>query len=83
MQYRNLITYKMKNLIKKIRERKRRADVAFCLTVFASCVALLLSALLQGCIAQRVTESKGKSTIITTDTTYIYHGGMIKFSKMK
>ena len=76
----------MKNLIKHFREHKQEAiqDIAMCLSVFAVCVImLLLSAILQGCSAQRVTESSGKSTIITTDTTYIYHGGMVKFSKMK
>ena len=76
----------MKNLIKHFREHREEAikDVAMCLSGFAMCVILLLlSAILQGCSTQRVTESKGKSTIITTDTTYIYHGGTVKFSKMK
>ena len=76
----------MKNLIKHFRVRREEAikDVAMCLSVFATCVILLLlSAVLQGCSTQHQAESSGKATIITTDTTYIYHGGTVKFPKSK
>ncbi len=76
----------MKNLIKYFREHREEAikDVAMSLSVLASCVILLLlSAILQGCSTQHQAESKGKTTIITTDTTYIYHGGTAKFPKSK
>lgn len=76
----------MKNLIKYFRLHRNDAikDVAMCLSMFATCVILLLlSAIMQGCSTQHQAESKGKATIITTDTTYIYHGGSAKFPKSK
>ena len=76
----------MKNLIKYFIEHRVEAikDVAMCLSVFATCVILLLlSAILQGCTTQHQAESQGKTTIITNDTTYIYHGGSVKFPKSK
>ena len=52
--------------------------------VLAVCgVLLFLPAILQSCSVQRDTTSSGKAVIITTDTTYIYHGGTVKFPKTK
>ena len=52
--------------------------------VLAVCgVLLFLPAILQSCSVQRDTISSGKAVIITTDTTYIYHGGTVKFPKTK
>lgn len=76
----------MKEFIKHYKEHPKEAikDVAMCVVIFAFCVAVLyVSALLQSCSVQRETASSGKAVIITTDTTYIYHGGAVKFPKTK
>lgn len=39
--------------------------------------ALGISAL-SSCSLSRHTEGSGKTTIVTTDTTYIYHSGVLK-----
>lgn len=67
----------MKELVKHFKEPPKEA-------IFAVCGAMLfLSAILQGCNVQRQSASSGKAVIITTDTTYIYHGGTVKFPKTK
>lgn len=33
---------------------------------------------LASCSASHSVEGSGKTTIVTTDTTYIYHGGVLK-----
>ena len=76
----------MKELIKHFKEQPKEAikEVAMCVSIFAVCGAMLfLSAILQGCSAQRESASSGKAVIITADTTYIYHGGTVKFPKTK
>lgn len=76
----------MKELLQHFRERPKEAikEVAMCVMIFAVCGAMLfLSAILQGCSVQRESASSGKAVIITTDTTYIYHGGTVKFPKTK
>lgn len=47
--------------------------------------AVILSALFifTGCSITREHISGGTATIITVDTTYIYHGGTLKFEKTK
>lgn len=76
----------MKEFIQHFREQPKEAikEVAMCLAIFVVCGAMLfLSAILQGCSVQRTSASSGKAVIITTDTTYIYHGGTVKFPKTK
>jgi hypothetical protein len=76
----------MKELLQHFKEQPKEAikEVAMCLAIFAVCGAMLfLSAILQGCSVQRESTSNGKAVIITTDTTYIYHGGTVKFPKTK
>lgn len=76
----------MKDLLQHFREQPKEAikEVAMCLAIFVVCGAMLfLSAILQGCSVQRESASSGKAVIITTDTTYIYHGGMVKFPRTK
>lgn len=76
----------MKELLQHFRERPKEAikEFAMCVMIFAVCGAMLfLSAILQGCRVQRESTSSGKAVIITTDTTYIYHGGTVKFPKTK
>lgn len=76
----------MKELIQHFREQPKEAikEVAMCVSIFAVCGAMLfLSAILQSCRVQRESASSGKAVIITTDTTYIYHGGTVKFPKSK
>lgn len=76
----------MKELVKHFKEQPKEAikEVAMCLAIFVVCGAMLfLSAILQGCSIQRESASSGKAVIITADTTYIYHGGTVKFPKTK
>lgn len=72
----------MKEFIKYYREQPK--EVIKVAMVLAVCgVLLFLPAILQSCSVQRDTTSSGKAVIITTDTTYIYHGGTVKFPKTK
>lgn len=76
----------MKELLQHFREQPKEAikEVAMYAMIFAVCGAILFSsAILQGCSAAHNTASSGKAVIITTDTTYIYHGGTVKFPKTK
>lgn len=72
----------MKEFIKYYKAQpKEMIKVAMVLAVCG--VLLFLPAILQSCSVQRDTISSGKAVIITTDTTYIYHGGTVKFPKTK
>ena len=72
----------MKEFIKYYKEQPK--EVIKVATILAVCgVLLFLPAILQSCSVQRDTTSSGKAVIITTDTTYIYHGGTVKFPKTK
>lgn len=72
----------MKEFIKYYREQPKQViKVAMVLAVCG--VLLFLPTILQSCSVQRDTISSGKAVIITTDTTYIYHGGTVKFPKTK
>lgn len=76
----------MKEFIQHFREQPKEAikEVAMYVMVLAVCgVLLFLPAILQSCSVQRESTSSGKAVIITTDTTYIYHGGTVKFPKTK
>lgn len=76
----------MKELLQHFREQPKEAikEFAMCVMIFVVCGAMLfLSAILQGCRVQRESTSSGKAVIITTDTTYIYHGGTVKFPRTK
>lgn len=72
----------MKEFIKYYKAQPK--EVIKVAMVLAVCgVLLFLPAFLQSCSVQRDTTSSGKAVIITTDTTYIYHGGTVKFPKTK
>ena len=72
----------MKEIIKHFKEQPK--EFAMYVTALTVCgVLLFLPAILQSCSVQRDTTSSGKAVIITTDTTYIYHGGTVKFPKTK
>ena len=72
----------MKEFIKQFKEHPK--EVAMYAIVLAVCgVLLFLPAILQSCSVQRESASSGRAVIITTDTTYIYHGGTVKFPKTK
>ena len=72
----------MKEFIKYYKAQPKQViKVAMVLAVCG--VLLFLPAILQSCSVQRDTTSSGKAVIITTDTTYIYHGGTVKFPKTK
>lgn len=72
----------MKEFIKYYKAQPK--EVIKVAMVLAVCgVLLFLPAILQSCSVQHDTISSGKAVIITTDTTYIYHGGTVKFPKTK
>ena len=72
----------MKEFIKYYKEQPKAViKVAMVLAVCG--VLLFLPVILQSCTVQRESASSGKAVIITTDTTYIYHGGTVKFPKTK
>ena len=72
----------MKEFIKYYKAQPK--EVIKVAMVLAVCgVLLFLPAILQSCSVQRDTISSGKAVIITTDTTFIYHGGTVKFPKTK
>ena len=74
----------IKESINEVKKNPMQAvkDFAMCVAIFVVCgVVLFLSAILQGCSVVHESASNGKATIITTDTTHIYHGGMVKFPK--
>ena len=72
----------MKEFIKYYKEQPK--EVIKVAMVLAVCgVLLFLPAIFQSCTVQRESASSGKAVIITTDTTYIYHGGTVKFPKTK
>ena len=76
----------MKELIQQFREQPKETikEVAIGLMILAVWgVILFLPAILVGCNVQRESASSGKAVIITADTTYIYHGGTVKFPKTK
>lgn len=47
---------------------------------FIGCL-LYLCAILQGCSMYRQTDINGRTTIVTTDTTYINHNTLLKYQK--
>ena len=79
----------MKELLQRFREQPKETikkaikEHAICVMIFVVCGAMIIATILQGCSVQRETASNGKAVIITTDTTYIYHGGTVKFPKTK
>lgn len=76
----------MKELLQHFREQPKETikEVAMGIMILAVWGTILfLPAILQGCKVQRESASSGKAVIITTDTTYIYHGGTVKFPKTK
>lgn len=64
---------------------KQRLGCLAPLIVGALLFAVVFSAsfLFTGCSITREHISGGTATIITVDTTYIYHGGTIRFEKTK
>lgn len=40
-------------------------------------------AIMSGCTVYHDTSTNGKATIITTDTTTVYHGGSVKFKNVR
>ena len=74
----------MKDLIKYLRELSKDAvkNVDIYIMMFAVCWAMLfLSAILQGCNVSKSITVKGKTTIVTKDTTVVIHNGMLKLKK--
>ena len=47
---------------------------------FIGCL-LYLCAILQGCSMYRQTDINGRTTIVTSDTTYINHNTLLKYQK--
>lgn len=76
----------MKDFIKYIKENPVQVlkDFATVCVIFVVWFALMFMAgVFQSCSVHHETLSSGKATVITVDTTYIYHGGNIKFPKSK
>ena len=74
----------MKDLIKYLRELSKDAvkNVDTYIIMFTvGCVMLFLSAILQGCNVSKSITVKGKTTIVTKDTTVVIHNGMLKLKK--
>ena len=74
----------MKDLIKYLRERPKETikKVARCIIMFTVCCAMLfLSAIMQGCDVSKSVTVKGKTIIVTKDTTVVIHNGMLKLKK--
>lgn len=74
----------MKNLLQYLREQPKETikKVARCAIMFAVCCAMLfLSAIMQGCNVSKSITVKGKTTIVTKDTTVVIHNGMLKMKK--
>ena len=74
----------MKDLINHLREQPKETikKVARCVIMFAVCCAMLfLSAIMQGCNVSKSITVKGKTTIVTKDTTVVIHNGMLKMKK--
>lgn len=47
---------------------------------FIGCL-IYICAVLQGCSMYKQTDIDGKTTIVTTDTTYINHNTLLKYQK--
>lgn len=47
----------------------------YALTLIGSCLGI---SALTSCSASHSVDGSGKTTIVTTDTTYIYHSGALK-----
>ena len=74
----------MKDLIKYLREVPKEAvkTVGRCIIMFTvGCAILFLSAIMQGCNVSKSITVKGKTTIVTKDTTVVIHNGMLKLKK--
>lgn len=74
----------MKNLIKYLREKPKETIkyIDVYIIMFTVCCAMLfLSAIMQGCNASKSITVKGKTTIVTKDTTVVIHNGMLKLKK--
>lgn len=74
----------MKDLIKYLRERPKETikKVARCIIMFTVCCAMLfLSAIMQGCNGSKSITVKGKTTIVTKDTTVVIHNGTLNLKK--
>lgn len=70
----------MKDLIKYLRWRPK--NVATCVIMFIVGYAMLfLSAIMQGCTVSKAITVKGKTIIVTKDTTVVIHNGMLKLKK--
>lgn len=74
----------MEEFIKYIKENTVQAlkEFAMVVSIFVVGFALMcMAGIFQSCSVHHETRSSGKAAIVTIDTTYIYHGGNIKFPK--
>lgn len=62
---------------------KKVGTFLFCTSYMIVVVSVLyiLCMALQGCSMYRQTDINGKTTIVTTDTTYINHNTLLKYQK--
>lgn len=52
-----------------------------CAVVLWTVICLVVISVFGSCTTSQNVESKGRSVIVTTDTTVVNHGGYIKFQK--
>lgn len=74
----------MKDLLNYLKESPKQAlkDLLEAGCIFVIWFALLwLCTILQGCSVARNATIDGNTTIITVDTTYIKHNGVLKYPK--
>lgn len=71
----------MKDFVKYIKESPVQALKEFAMVVAIFAFMFMAGVFFQSCSVHHETLSSGKATIVTVDTTYIYHGGNLKFPK--
>lgn len=63
--------------------RKEKIEVieSTCAVVLWTVICFVVISVFGSCATSQNVESKGRTVIVTTDTTVVNHGGYIKFQK--
>lgn len=64
-------------------DRKEKIEVieSTCAVVLWTVICLVVISVFGSCTTSQNVEAKGRTVIVTTDTTVVNHGGYIKFQK--
>lgn len=76
----------IKETFNEFKKKPKQAlkEFAMAVAIFAVVYMMMfLAAILQGCTTTKTVEAAGKTTVITTDTTYINHGGTVSIKLSK